>query len=239
VRGTAESLTAGLWIAWQPIRLLATGQVWAYEALIRGPRGSSRERPETLFRLAAERGQSLRMERACRAAAFGEASRVLPEGVALFVNLDSRYLDLAVNPEGAPWPPRRTVLEVSERFPLDNVPALATAMAIWRNAGYRVALDDFGAGYAGLTTLISLRPEVVKLDRTLVRGLFRDRWHRTVVAGVVSLLAQLGVIAVAEGIETERELSAVRALGVEYGQGYALGPPSAWPEGLGLCPVAP
>ncbi|MCL6597078.1 MAG: EAL domain-containing protein [Firmicutes bacterium] len=121
------------------------------------------------------------------------------------------------------------VIEVSERFPLRDLPLLATHVALWRNEGFCVAIDDFSAGYAGLATLAAIRPDVVKLDRSLVSGVMRDRWQRELVSAMVAAVEPLGVTVIAEGIGHAEDLPALVAMGVRFGQGFVLGRPQARP----------
>ena len=92
--------------------------------------------------------------------------------------------------------------------------------------GFRVALDDFGAGYSGLVTLAQLPTDWVKLDMALIRHIDQDGERRMIVARVVEMLRDLGREIVAEGVETTGELAAVRALGISKVQGFLLGRPS-------------
>ena len=93
--------------------------------------------------------------------------------------------------------------------------------------GYRIAIDDLGAGYAGLGSFALLEPDVVKIDMSLIRNIHTDPLKQHVVESVVDLSHSLGIRVVAEGIETLSELSVVREIGCDYGQGYGLGRPQA------------
>lgn len=232
--GRIADLADRLWVAWQPVRSLVTGEVYGHEALIRGPVGTPLEGAEAIIRHAADAGDARELERLCRVRAFAAAASALPPDQVLFLNLDTRFLDLPLMPEPAPWPPEQTVIEVSERFPLRDLPLLATHIALWRNEGFRVAIDDFGAGYAGLATLAAIRPDVVKLDRSLVSGVMRDRWQRELVSAMVAVLEPLGVTVIAEGIGHADDLPALVAIGVRFGQGFALGRPQARPASAPL-----
>src|SRR5205085_5428081 len=115
----------------------------------------------------------------------------------------------------------RVVLEITERIGLD--PATSTTqMTALRKLGYRIAVDDLGAGYAALGALATLEPEVVKLDMSLIRGIERHATKRRVVGAIATLCRELGSRVVAEGVETSAELLAVRELGVELIQGFLL-----------------
>jgi EAL domain-containing protein (putative c-di-GMP-specific phosphodiesterase class I) len=94
-----------------------------------------------------------------------------------------------------------------------------------RSLGYRIAVDDFGAGYAALNSFASLRPDIAKLDMALVRSVDRDPYRRRLVTSVTSMCRDLGILVVAEGIETEAEKTTLVGLGCDLLQGFLIGPP--------------
>lgn len=120
----------------------------------------------------------------------------------------------------------RVVLEVTEHERVSNYPRLAARLATLRGRGARIAIDDAGAGHSSLSHVIELRPDYIKLDRSLVQGLDVDGGKHAAVRNMLALASDLGARMVAEGIETESELAALRGLGVTFGQGYLLGRPS-------------
>ncbi|MDH5492883.1 MAG: EAL domain-containing protein, partial [Myxococcales bacterium] len=105
-----------------------------------------------------------------------------------------------------------------------------TRIADLRRLGFRVAVDDLGSGYAGLNTFANLRPELVKLDQELVRGAHTDPLKERLVRSMTKVCAELGIVVVAEGIECDEELEAVRSYGCDLLQGYLLGMPRAEPS---------
>jgi len=119
------------------------------------------------------------------------------------------------------------VLELTERAPLDSVPDLRTRVGRLRDLGFRIALDDVGAGYAGLSSFTALQPEIAKLDMSLVRGIDTDPVKRTLVASMARLCKDLGILVVAEGIETAAEYDAAIASGCDLLQGFWIGVPVA------------
>ena len=118
------------------------------------------------------------------------------------------------------------MLEITERASLDSVADAQARVRSLRALGYRIALDDLGAGYAGLTSFAALAPDVVKLDMALVRGLDRDLVKQKLVGSMVGLCRELGILVVAEGIETEGERDAATAAGCGLLQGFLMGRPS-------------
>lgn len=123
----------------------------------------------------------------------------------------------------------RVVLELTEHTPVDDYhPVLRRAEEL-RDAGTRLAVDDVGAGFASLRHIVSLRPQHLKLDRSLTHGVEHDPARRTLTRGLVTFARELGATIVAEGIETERQLEIMAELGVDHGQGYHLGRPEIPP----------
>jgi len=121
---------------------------------------------------------------------------------------------------------RAVVLEITERQSLDTISDLPGRIRALRGLGYRLALDDLGAGYAGLNTFAILAPDIVKLDMALVRGCDADAVKRQLIRSMTSLCKELGALVVAEGIETPAERDTVLELGCDLMQGYLLGRPA-------------
>lgn len=218
----------------QPIVQLSDGQVVGHEALSRGPAGSGLECPRLLFAAAEEEGCELALDTACRAAALQratEAGWAAGTDGPLFLNVRPgalehpaflRELEAAVAAAGRA--PRDVVLEVSEAERLDA--DLNRLLSACRAAGFWIALDDAGAGRCGLQAIAEVLPDVVKVDRALVAGMDAHRGRRAAVAALAGLARDLGIVLVAEGIETPGELRAARDAGVPLGQGFLLGRPS-------------
>ncbi len=215
-----------LWPAFQPIVRACDGSVFGYEALLRTDEAHLRNPAEVLN--AAERLNTLwQLGRVMRARA---ASKLLeaPDAPTLFLNLhpadlnDPQLLD--------PTAPHyqmasRVILEVTERAPLDERGNVRGHIAELRAAGFRIAVDDLGAGYSGLTSFVQLEPEFVKLDMNLIRGVDSSRVKQRLVRSVSQLCDDMGLTVIAEGIETESERQTVTDLGCELLQGYLIGKP--------------
>lgn len=223
----------------QPIVQLSDGHVVAHEALSRGPGGTALECPRALFTEAAAQGCEHALDAACRAQALRTATEAGwaagPDGP-LFLNVHPGALlhadflpELERAVRGAGRAARDVVLELSEAERLDGDPELHARLAACRAAGFWIALDDAGAGRCGLHAIAEVVPDVVKVDRSLVAGMDTHRGRRAAVAALAQLAGELGIVLVAEGIETEGELRAVRALGVPLGQGFLLGAPAEHP----------
>ena len=119
----------------------------------------------------------------------------------------------------------RVVLEFTERTALEPGPEVASIVAQLRELGYAIAVDDLGAGYAGLTSFAALEPDIVKIDMNLIRGIHDSSIKRRLVRSIVELCADLGVLVVAEGIETREERDACVRLGCDLLQGFAIARP--------------
>jgi EAL domain-containing protein (putative c-di-GMP-specific phosphodiesterase class I) len=161
-------------------------------------------------------------------AAIARAAADAPDGALLFVNVHG--LELTDEELFSPASPLaklapRVVLEITERTGIDPA-AGPTRVAMLRKLGYRIAVDDLGAGYAALGALATLEPEVVKLDMSLVRDIDQHPTKRRVVAAIASLCRELGSRVVAEGVETDAERNAIIDSGIDLIQGYLLAKPT-------------
>lgn len=126
-------------------------------------------------------------------------------------------------------PRDRFVFEVIESDQIRDIEHLAGILAFYRKAGFKVALDDIGAGYATLNLLPVLKPDYIKIDRALISGMDGDRVKTSIIRHLCQIAREIGVAVVAEGIETEGEFSAVKEAGAHYAQGYLLGRPAPAP----------
>lgn len=216
-----DAALASLWMAFQPIVAGNGGRVSAYEALLRTDEPSLKN--PALFVTAAERlGRVHELGRAVRAAVAAAVDDA-PAGVDVFVNLHpTDLLDPELSDAAAPLArhARRVVLELTERAGLDEVADVAAIVARLRALGYRIAIDDLGAGYAGLSCLAALSPDVVKLDMSLVRGIDADVRRQRVVASLVDLCRSLDMCVVVEGVETAAEHATIAGIGCDLMQGY-------------------
>lgn len=216
--------------AFQPIHELATGTVIGVEALARfvGDGGS----PEHWFSEAATVGLGADLEFAALESALTAAAR-LPAPLYVALNLSpATCLDprLPGFLEQSGVAVSRIVLELTENLAVDEYTPLVTALAPLRQRGLRIAVDDAGSGFASMRHILHLRPEIIKLDRSLIAGIDDDAGQRALGAAMVEFAKQIGAHLVAEGIETDAELTAVTRLGMSAGQGYFLGRPSVYPR---------
>jgi EAL domain-containing protein (putative c-di-GMP-specific phosphodiesterase class I) len=215
-----------LYLVFQPIVEASTRRVFAYEALLRTAEPSL-ARPDVLIATAERLDRVAELGRAVRALA-AEAVPRLPADTSLFVNVHGLELaDEALFDPEAPLAAHasRVVLELTERIDLDAMGGPARA-AMLRRLGYRIAVDDLGAGYSALGALATFEPELVKLDMALVRDVDRHPAKHRIVGAIATLCRELGCRVVAEGVETTRELAVVREAGVDLIQGYLIARPS-------------
>jgi EAL domain-containing protein (putative c-di-GMP-specific phosphodiesterase class I)/CheY-like chemotaxis protein len=208
----------------QPIADLASSRVVGVEALSRFPVAPMRP-PARWFEEAWAVGLGVELELAALEGAL-EASSRLPSGIFLAVNLSPATLSserlreiLAVARR------RRLVVEVTEHAPVDDYAALREALAFVRGVGGWVAVDDVGAGYSSLQHILEISPDAIKLDLGITRDVHIDAGRRSLASAFTRFAADMGVMIMAEGIETAEELAALRELGIEYGQGFFLAPP--------------
>ncbi|MDQ6835964.1 MAG: EAL domain-containing protein [Actinomycetota bacterium] len=240
-RGAQEALQRlisgeGLTIAVQPIVTTAGRRTHAYEALARF-QGRGTSNPLHWFALADEFGLRDELELACLARAL-ELLPGRPEGTLLSVNLSGPLLlderTQAVLRERDSL--SGLILELTENSLLEDTPGLHTEISELQAAGVRFAVDDMGAGYSGLRQMTTVRPSYMKLDRSLISGIDQDPDRGALISALISYARQTGGHLVAEGVETEAELSALTQLGVELVQGFHVARPS-WPWPGAKAPV--
>jgi len=218
---------AAHFMAYQPIIRASDGSVFGWEALLRTGEPSISS-PLVFLEMAERLGRTRELGRLIRASVARTARR--KRGLMFFVNLHpDDFLDEALYDESAPLSvlAPEIVLEITERSPFDSVPEVRERVRRLRALGFRLAIDDLGSGYAGLTSFASLEPDLVKLDRGLVREIDSQPVKRRLVGSIASVSRELGITVVAEGIETEGERETVTALGCELMQGYLFREPSA------------
>ncbi|HTX00593.1 MAG TPA: EAL domain-containing protein [Acidimicrobiales bacterium] len=235
---------AGFELVYQPIADLQGGRIAGYEALARFA-GAAGPPPDRVFAAARAAGRAAELDVAVVRSALA-ARKHLPANCFLSINVEPASLgEPAV--QGALLSGGRlegVVIELTEHLPIDSYSELGDQLQPLRGAGALVALDDTGAGYAGLQHLLSVRPSIVKLDRSLVSGIDQDEAK----VGVVELL---GVLAnridawlLAEGVERAEEAVMLRTLGVPLAQGWLFGRPvgafsTLSPAGRRLLETAP
>ncbi len=221
----------------QAIFRLQEGTVMGFEALSRGPRGSSLESAVDLFKAAEDHGLKVELDRLCRKRALLSSGRV-PSNVKLFVNTlpatmrDPQFRGRALidSLAQAQVDAKRVVIEITEHDVIENHAMFRETMAYFTDLGMSFAVDDVGAGQSGLDTIAKLKPQYLKIDINLVRDLDSKPVNVSMVKALVAIGHNIGAEVLAEGIQRDEEAQILRAMGVDYGQGYLLATPKAGPE---------
>ena len=215
----------------QPILNLPTGDLWGFEALTRF-RADCNRSPDQWFADATGVGLGVALELATARKALAVA-REFPNTTRVSLNVSPEtILDARLHGVLADWPVDRIVLEVTEHVSVGDYDRIARSLAAFRARGLRLAVDDAGAGYASFRHILSLQPDIIKLDMSLVRGIDTDSGRRALAAALIGFAAETGARIVAEGVETHAELATLRELGVCAAQGYLLGRPVPLVEAL-------
>lgn len=232
-------LGEGLSSVYQPIVDLGTGDIFAYEALTRGPKSTPLESPATLFAIADEVDLTVELDRACFRGALRNAKTLEPVH-RLFVNLlpmsfyDSAFIEIEVGNllSAAGLTPANIVFEITERLAIENFASFKRALAAYTAMGFGVAIDDVGTRHSNLETVMSLRPHFIKISDVLVRGIARSTVKREMLRSLRHIAETIDAVMVAEGIEHLEDVIALRDLGLRYGQGYYMARPQ--PPFVGL-----
>lgn len=215
-------------MAFQPIFDLAAGTVFAQEALVRGKDGRG---AGEIFEKVTEENR-YRFDQLCRTTAIEVATRLgldsalsinfMPNAVYEPRHCISHTLWTAEKYE---FDVSRIIFEFTETELVRDVSHLTNIIETYKEIGFRTAIDDFGAGFSGLNLLADVVPDLIKLDRHLIKGLHRDAVRRAIVTRTKALCDDLGVAVVAEGIELAEELEALQEIGITLVQGYYLARP--------------
>jgi EAL domain-containing protein (putative c-di-GMP-specific phosphodiesterase class I) len=222
-----DSALEQLWVAFQPIVRWSDKSVFGYEALVRSDEPTLGT-PGLLFDAAERLGRVREVGRAVRRVVAEIAERAPPDTM-MFVNLHAADLSdeslyAATAPLSAQAP--HVVLEITERTSLSRVSDVRLCMTRLRALGYRIAVDDLGAGYAGLSSFSQLEPDVAKLDMSLVRGIDASKRKASIVRSMLTVCQrELGTYVVCEGVETEAERDTLTTLGADLLQGYLFAKP--------------
>lgn len=223
-----DQLSFDITFAFQPIVDVTQGKIESYEALVRGPAGESAV--EILSKI--DERSRYRFDQTCRTTAISLAARL---GMTTKLNLN--FMPNAVyRPElcikstltaarSANFPAERIVFEFLETERISDPQHVRNILAEYRRLGFATAIDDFGAGYAGLGLLADFQPDLIKIDMKLVRDVDHSRVQQAIVGAIVTMCRQLGVRVVAEGVESFGEYHWLRQRGVELFQGYLFAKP--------------
>jgi EAL domain-containing protein (putative c-di-GMP-specific phosphodiesterase class I) len=228
---TSEGHNFDIAMAFQPIVDVETGHVFAFEALVRG--GNGEGAAEVLAGVTPENRYAF--DQRCRVAAIegAVAAGILDTGAKLSINFlpNAVYSPAACiqltlkTARAAGLPLDRLIFEFTENEEMTDTDHVKNIVQTYRKMGFGTAIDDFGAGHAGLALLAEFQTDYIKLDMELVRGIEASLPRRMIVEGVIRIAKSLGITIIAEGIETNAEYDVLRAMGVRYIQGYLLARP--------------
>jgi EAL domain-containing protein (putative c-di-GMP-specific phosphodiesterase class I) len=219
-------------MAFQPIVDCNAGDVFAYEALVRGANGEGAA--EVLAQVTEENRYSF--DQQCRVAAIegAVAAGILDTSARLSINFLPKavYSPLACiqltlkTARATGLPTERLIFEFTENEHMSDTGHVRKIVETYNQMGFGTALDDFGAGYAGLGLLARIETDFLKLDMELIRDIDTSERKRIIVEGTVRVAQRLGIAVIAEGIETRAEYDTLRLLGIRYLQGYYIARPA-------------
>ena len=212
-------------MAFQPIVDLSRDRIWGHEALVRGINGEGAG--HILSRVTDD--VRYRFDQNCRVKAIELAGDLFPDdGSRLSIN----FMPNAVYEPAAcirttlmaaarvGFCSKRIVFEFTENEPVTDIAHVNNIISVYRRHGFLTAIDDFGAGFAGLTVLSSLMPDMIKIDMELIRDVNENRRKQAIVQGLTAICGDLGIIVLAEGVESEPEATALRDMGIHLMQGF-------------------
>jgi len=212
-------------MAFQPIVDVSAHKIWGYEALVRGTGGQG------AFEVLSKVTEANRyaFDQACRVKAIELAGRSIAGTDAM---LSINFMPNAVYEPKAciratldaasrtQFDPKRLMFEFTENEHISDVAHVSNIVSEYRRMGFTTALDDFGAGYAGLALLARFQTDLIKIDMELLRGIDTNPVKQAIVRSIVGITSELNITLLAEGVETESELAVLRGLGIRLFQGY-------------------
>lgn len=226
----AERLDMDFTMAFQPIVDIAAGEVWAHEALVRGPEGQGAG--WVLGQVT--HANRYAFDQSCRIKAIELAAGLPMDGARLSINFLPNAVYKAETCIRATlaaarrtgFPTDRIIFEVTENERVVDHDHLKSIFTEYKRQGFLTAIDDFGSGYSGLNLLAEFQPDIIKLDMALTRNIDADRARRSIVKAILAVCDDLGITPIAEGIETADEAKTLRDLGVTLMQGYLFARPA-------------
>lgn len=226
-------LEQSITMVYQPIVSLRSQQLLGFEALARGPVDSFFTTPNNLFTYAEKFNMLYQLETLCREKAILSANSIL-DGRKLFININPQVVNDPNFKRGrtrqilqdAGIDPLNVVLELTERSAIEDYNSFKAAIEYYRKQGFLLGIDDVGAGYSNLQTVAELRPEYMKIDMSLVRGVDASPAKKALLETIAIFAQRINTKTVAEGIETIEELKALLEIGIDFGQGYLFARPS-------------
>lgn len=231
-------LTENISTVFQPIIHFKTLKPMGFEALTRGPKGTIFENPLTLFSIAKEVGLIFELDRLCRRKAL-EFSKALPKDSHIFINtlpgtihdpeFRGKYLHSLLKDINRK--PNHIVFEINERSAIDNYENFRDAVKYYTDQGISIAIDDAGTGYSTLEAIVELKPQYLKFDISIVKGVHQHLVKQEMVKMLALFAKKINATMIAEGIESIKEFKLLKEMGIELGQGFYFARPQT-PEAL-------
>jgi EAL domain-containing protein (putative c-di-GMP-specific phosphodiesterase class I) len=229
---SSEPLPFDFTMAFHPIVDLGRGIVWGYEALVRGTQGQ----PAGQILSQVDESRQYKFDQACRVKAIELAGRLFPRTDE--TRLSINFMPNAVYEPAAcirtsldtarrvGFDTRRIMFEFTENERMVDTKHVARIIAEYKRLGFITAIDDFGAGHAGLNLLANLQTDLIKIDMEIIRGVTDSAARRAIIAGILVMARALDITIIAEGIETEAELATLRDAGIDLFQGFLFAKPA-------------
>jgi EAL domain-containing protein (putative c-di-GMP-specific phosphodiesterase class I) len=224
--------TQNIRMVYQPIVSLFDGSLLGYEALTRGPENSAFHSPSVLFEFAEKKGFLYELEKLAREKAI-QNSILQHKQQMLFINISSPVICDPKFKAGQTLEvlqqkglnPSNVVFEITERSSIEDFTLAKKVLEHYRNQGYKIAIDDAGAGYSSLQAIAELQPDYIKVDRSLVENIHKFKIKEYIMETFVTFAQKMNIQVIAEGIENEEEMMKLSRIGVHYVQGFLLGLP--------------
>lgn len=219
----------------QPIISLQSGETIGYEALTRAPKSSKYTNPEYLFEDAKRYDLLWDLEIICRSNAIREFSFQNTKDKLLFINVDPDTIRDVHFIKGFTKEilaefnisPMSVIFEITEKTSIENYKNFNEILNYYKSQGYKIAIDDVGTGFSGLTTIANTRPHYIKMDMSLINGVTSDNFKKAMIKTFVEFANTTNTKIIAEGIEDINDLYTLIELGVHFGQGYLISKPEA------------
>lgn len=232
----ADKIIEKLNFAFQPIVSIETGEVLAYEALLRGCETVGFKGISEFFDTMYECNLLYYTDKKLREKSVENFKIITKGNELLFYNIDNRLLNM---PDYSPgytcellerlnFSQKKFCFEISEKHPLKSGISTKEILRHYRKQGYSMAIDDYGAGYSGLKLLYHSEPDYIKIDRFFIEKIESNDKKRIFVENIVSLAAHMGVKVIAEGIETKEEYEICKSINCDYAQGYYIKKPEIY-----------
>ncbi len=223
----------------QPIINVATGEVKAWEMLTRGPKGTGLESPLQLFSVARQTGLLYDLEMIvfekilAQINATGCTQDIFINFTPITLGNDRFIRDIKkMLAKNINIPPRQLTLEITERDSIDGMENFLYNIKVLRTLGFRIAVDDTGAGYASLHSISEIMPDIIKIDRSVIQDIDKNSVKESMLQGLLLIAREAGSLVVAEGIENKEEASVLSRNNVDLAQGYYYSRPTALTQGL-------